>query len=129
MRGDKERAELSWSGTYAKASTASKSRGGNCSRESLGSASIEKERARAVREDNFFTPNFVELMRERARVEQGDKKGECKNKTYKKYLNMKIEGLDEKILDANPKFSRLNSNLKKLRDVFDSSTAKKKRPD
>lgn len=41
---------------------------------------------------------------------------------------MKIEGLDEKILDANPKFNRLNSNLKKLRDVFDSSTAKKGRP-
>lgn len=39
---------------------------------------------------------------------------------------MKIEGLDEKILDANPKFNRLNSNLKKLRDVFDSSTIKKK---
>lgn len=57
-----------------------------------------------------------------------EKKGEGNSKTYKKYLNMKIEGLDEKILDANPKFNRLNSNLKKLRDVFDSSTAKKGRP-
>lgn len=79
-----------------------------------------------MREDSFVTPSVAEVLRERL---QGERKGEGKSKTYKKYLNMKIEGLDEKILDCNPKFNRLNSNLKKLRDVFDSSTAKKGRPD
>jgi hypothetical protein len=39
---------------------------------------------------------------------------------------MKIEELDEKFIDVNPKFNRLNSNLKKLRDVFDKASVKRK---
>lgn len=55
-----------------------------------------------------------------------DKRTESKNKTYKKYLNMKIEELDEGYIEVNPKFNRINSNLKKLRDVFDGIPLKRR---
>jgi hypothetical protein len=56
-----------------------------------------------------------------------DKRSDLKNKTCKKYLNMKIEDLDEKFtVDYNPKFSKINSNLKRLRDVFDIASIRKK---
>jgi hypothetical protein len=56
-----------------------------------------------------------------------DRRTDLKNRTCKKYLNMKIEDLDEKFtVDYNPKFSKINSNLKKLRDVFDIASIRKK---
>jgi hypothetical protein len=55
-----------------------------------------------------------------------DKRSESKNKTYKKYLNMKIEEIDEKFMEVNPKCNRLSSNLKKLREAFEGVTVKKK---
>jgi hypothetical protein len=56
-----------------------------------------------------------------------DKRSDLKNRTCKKYLNMKIEDLDEKFtVDYNPKFSKINSNLKRLRDVFDIASIRKK---
>jgi len=39
-----------------------------------------------------------------------DKRSDLKNRTCKKYLNMKIEDLDEKFtVDYNPKFRKINS--------------------
>jgi hypothetical protein len=56
-----------------------------------------------------------------------DRRTDLKNRTCKKYLNMKIEDLDEKFTaDYNPKFSKINSNLKRLRDVFDIASIRKK---